>query len=261
MPQIFPKGVNPLARLLVIGLPMMFGVTGVGLAAFYRSSYATGVDETPPQPVAFSHMHHVGQLGIHCLYCHTSVEDSGFANVPPSKTCMNCHQQMWTSADLLEPVRKSYREDKPIVWNRVHNVPHYAYFNHSIHVAKGVGCQSCHGQIDQMNLTTQNKTLLMEWCISCHRNPQENLRPKSEVFSMTWAPGSLVDNKEQVWKREDLPNWGQVMEGGKLVDSKWVGELVGKPRPKTQAELGPVLKEVYGVRDAVTLTGCSMCHR
>jgi hypothetical protein len=261
MPQIFPKGVNPLTRFLVLGLPMMFGGTGVGLAAFYRSSYTTGRDEVVAQPVAFSHAHHTGQLGIHCLYCHTTVEDSHFANIPPTKTCMNCHMQMWTSADLLEPVRKSYREDKPIVWNRVHNVPHYAYFNHSIHVAKGVGCQSCHGQIDEMNLTHQDKTLLMEWCISCHRNPQENLRPKSEVFSMTWAPGKLVDNKEQVWTREDLPNWGQVSEGGKLVDTKWVSELVGKPRPKTQSELGPLLKELYGVRDAASLTGCSMCHR
>ena len=207
MPQIFPKSVNPLTRFLVLLLPMGFGSTGVGLAAFYRSSYATGVGEIPPQPVVFSHAHHTGQLGIDCLYCHTTVEDSHFANVPPTKTCMNCHQQMWTSADLLETVRKSYREDKPIVWNRVHNVTHYAYFNHSIHVAKGVGCQSCHGQIDEMNMTQQSKTLLMEWCITCHRSPQENLRPKSEVFSMTWAPGQVGGTwKHEVWRREDLPN-------------------------------------------------------
>ena len=262
MPQIFPKGVNPLSRMLVLGLPMSFALTCVGLAAFYRSGYATGREEIVPQPIAFSHAHHVGQLGIDCRYCHTSVEDSHFAGIPPTKTCMNCHQQMWTSADILEPLRKSYYEDKPVLWNRVHNVPHYAYFNHSIHVAKGVGCQSCHGQIDQMNLTFQSKTLLMEWCISCHRNPQENLRPKSEVFSMTYAPGRPVDGHAQKWKREDLPNWGQVQEkDGKWVDSKWVDELVGKDRPKTQSEIGPLLKEVYGVRDAVTLTGCSMCHR
>jgi hypothetical protein len=258
MPQIFPKGVNPLGRLIVLGLPMMFGVTCVGLAAFYRSSYATGREEVVPQPVAFSHAHHVGQLGIDCRYCHTSVEDSHFANIPPTKTCMNCHQQMWTGADLLEPVRKSYQTDTPIVWNRVHNVPHYAYFNHSIHVAKGVGCQSCHGQIDQMNLTFQSKTLLMEWCINCHRNPEENLRPKSEVFSMTWAPGKAVDGHAQVWRREDLPNWGKLADG---TDHKKVAELVGKPRPTSQKELGLQLKELYGVRDGVTMTGCSMCHR
>jgi hypothetical protein len=258
MPQIFPKGANPLARLIVLGLPMMFGATCVGLAAFYRSSYATGVDEVPPQPVAFSHAHHVGQLGIHCLYCHTTVEDSHFANIPPSKTCMNCHQQMWIGADLLKPVRRSYETDTPIVWNRVHNVPHYAYFNHSIHVAKGVGCESCHGAIDEMNLTAQKSTLLMEWCINCHRNPEENLRPKSEVFNMTWEVGARVDGKEQLWRREDLPNWGKNADG---TDSKYVAELVGKPRPDNQRELGAKLKELYGVRDPVTLTGCSMCHR
>jgi hypothetical protein len=262
MPQIFHKAANPIAKILLVGLPILFGGTGVGLAAFFRSSYATGVDEVVPQPVAFSHAHHVGQLGIDCRYCHTGVEDSHFAGIPPSKTCMNCHMQMWTSADLLEPVRKSYRENTPIVWNRVHNLPHYAYFNHSIHIAKGVGCQSCHGQIDEMNLTRQTKTLLMEWCINCHRKPQENLRPKSEVFSMVWAPGKPVEGHAQVWKREDLPNWGQVKDkDGKWVDSKWVGELVGKPRPTNQTELGAKLKDVYGVRDAVTLTGCSMCHR
>ncbi|HEY2909498.1 MAG TPA: cytochrome c3 family protein [Gemmataceae bacterium] len=262
MPQIFPKGMNPLGRMIVLGLPMSFALVCVGLAAFYRSSYATGKDEVVPQPVAFSHQHHVAQLGIDCRYCHTSVEDSSFASIPPTKTCMNCHQQIWTSADLLEPVRKAYYDDKPIQWNRVHNLPHYAYFNHSIHVAKGVGCQSCHGQIDEMRLTMQSKTLLMEWCISCHRNPQENLRPKSEVFSMTWAPGQTIDGHAQTWKREDLPNWGLIQDkDGKWIESRWVGELVGKERKTTQAELGPLLKEVYGVRDAVTLTGCSMCHR
>src|SRR3954451_5139316 len=188
MPQIFHKAANPVSKILLVGLPILFGGTGVGLAAFFRSSYATGVDEVVPQPVAFSHAHHVGQLGIDCRYCHTTVETSHFANVPPSKTCMNCHQQMWTAADLLGPVRESYAADKPIVWNRVHNVPHYAYFNHSIHVAKGVGCQSCHGNVDEMNLTRQTKTLLMEWCINCHRDPEKNLRPKSEITSMTWDP-------------------------------------------------------------------------
>ncbi|MBX9581616.1 MAG: cytochrome c family protein [Gemmataceae bacterium] len=258
MAQIFPKAVNPVTRLLVLGLPMMFGATGVGLAAFYRSSYATGVDEIVPQPVAFSHAHHVGQLGIHCLYCHTSVEESHFANIPPTKTCMNCHQEIWTGADLLAPVRASYRADTPIVWNRVHNVPHYAYFNHSIHVAKGVGCYSCHGPVDDMNLTWQSKTLLMEWCINCHRNPQENLRPTSEVFNLRWQPGATADGSPQVWVRADLPNYGKNPDG---TDTTEAAELLGKPRPDNQPELGKVLKELYHVRDAVTLIGCSNCHR
>jgi hypothetical protein len=232
MPQIFHKAANPLGRLIILGFPMLFGATGVGLAAFYRSSYATGMNEVVPQPVAFSHAHHVGQLGIDCRYCHTSVETSSFANIPPTKTCMNCLQQVWTGADLLAPVRASYATDTPIPWNRVHNVPHYAYFNHSIHIAKGVGCASCHGPVDQMNLTFQSKTLLMEWCISCHREPEKHLRPKEEVFSMTWTAAHGGTNPQ-----------------------------TGQPYPTNQADLGRLLKEQYRVRDAVTLTSCSMCHR
>ena len=200
MAQIFHKSMNPVGRLVVLLLPMAFGATGVGLAAFFRSSYATGVDEAVDQPVAFSHLHHVGQLGIDCRYCHTSVETSGFAGFPPTKTCMNCHQQIWQGADLLAPVRDSFKSKdtpaaKPIVWNKVYNVPHYAYFNHSIHVNKGVGCVECHGQIDDMHLVRQNTTLLMEWCISCHRDPAPHLRPREEVTSMTWKvekPGKWV---------------------------------------------------------------------
>jgi hypothetical protein len=253
MPQIFHKAANPLSKIVLLGLPILFGSTGLGLAAFYRSSYATGIYEVVPQPVAFSHAHHVGQLGIDCRYCHDTVERSHFAGIPPTKTCMNCHQQMWTGADLLEPVRESWRTNTPIVWNRVHNVPHYAYFNHSIHVAKGVGCQSCHGNVDTMNLTYQSKTLLMEWCISCHREPEKHLRPKSEVTNMTWRPESGGN-----WRLEDFGFYGKTADGK---DHPAAKERVGKPRPTTQAELGAELKKVYEVRDAGTLTGCSMCHR
>jgi len=253
MPQIFHKAANPISKIILLGLPILFGSTGVGLAAFYRSSYATGVQEVVPQPVAFSHAHHAGQLGIDCRYCHDTVEKSHFAGIPPTKTCINCHQQMWTGADMLEPVRESWRTDTPIVWNRVHNVPHYAYFNDSIHVAKGVGCQSCHGQVDQMNLTYQAKTLLMEWCISCHREPERFLRPKTEVTSMTWEPGG-----GGVWKAEDFGFYGRTADGK---EHPRAAELVGKPRPSDQGELGRLLKDVYEVRDAGTMTSCSMCHR
>jgi hypothetical protein len=254
MPQIFPKAMNPIARVIFISLPILAGTTGITAAAFYRSSYATGKDEIVPQPVAFSHAHHVGQLGIDCRYCHTSVENSGFANVPPTKTCMNCHQQIWQGADLLEPVRNSYKENKPIEWNRVHNLPHYAYFNHSIHIAKGVGCVSCHGRLDQMNLTAQNATLLMEWCVACHREPEKNLRPKSEVFSMTYNPKDSVGGQPATWLPEDFPHLGRQTEGK-------LNPLIGQPRPTNQRELGLMLKEQYHVRDAVTMTNCSMCHR
>ena len=254
MPQIFPKALNPIARIVVLSLPLMAATAGIGGAAFYRSSYATGVDEIVAQPVAFSHAHHVGQLGIDCRYCHTSVEMSGFANVPATKTCMNCHQQIWQGADLLEPVRNSYKTNRPIEWNRVHNLPHYAYFNHSIHISKGVGCVSCHGQIDQMNLTAQVSTLLMEWCIACHRQPERNLRPRTEVFSMTYNPGKQVDGKPASWLPEDFPHHGRMPDGT-------MNPRIGQARPTDQRELGQILKKEYQVRDNVTLTNCSMCHR
>jgi hypothetical protein len=255
MPQIFPKALNPVARVTILCLPIIAASTGVGLAAFYRSSYATGIHETPPQPVAFSHAHHVGQLGIDCRYCHTSVETSGFANVPPTKTCMNCHQQIWQGADLLEPVRNSYKTNTPIEWNRVYNLPQYAYFNHSIHVSKGVGCVSCHGRMDEQNLTTQHATLLMEWCINCHREPEKHLRPRSEITSMLYNPATLAaDGRPVKWTRADFPNHGKLPDGKD-------NELIGKERPTNQKELGLLLKEQYNVRDAVTLTNCSVCHR
>jgi hypothetical protein len=229
MPQIFHRSMNSLAKVIVIGIPLLAAGTGVGLAAFYRSGYVTGVGEVVEQPVPFSHAHHVGQLGIDCRYCHTSVETSGFAGIPPTKTCMNCHQQMWTGSDMLQVVRDSYKNDESIPWNRVHNLPHYSYFNHSIHVAKGVGCVSCHGQLDQMPLVFQSKTLLMEWCLDCHRQPEKALRPKEEVFSMTWKPSDVTN-----------PETG---------------------KPFDQATLGAKLKELHNVRDAGTLTSCSICHR
>jgi hypothetical protein len=232
MPQVFPQSMNAIARVTVIGLPLLLAGTGVGLAAFYRSDYTTGRNEVVEQPVPFSHLHHVSQLGIDCRYCHTSVEVSAHAGLPPTKTCMNCHQQMWTGADLLAPVRASYQTDTPIEWTKVHNVPHYTYFNHSIHVAKGVGCYSCHDRIDQMPLVFQSKTLLMEWCIACHRNPEPHLRPKSEIYNLGWKPSDGATNP-----------------------------ATGQPYPTSQAELGRLLKEEYHVRDAQTLTNCSICHR
>ena len=139
MAQLFPASANTIARLVIFGLPVMASTVGLSLAAFYRSSYATGAYEILEQPVPFSHMHHVGQLGIDCRYCHNSVESSGYANIPPTKVCMNCHQQMWTGADLLGPIRDSWKTDRPVVWKKLHNLPHFVYFNHSIHVARASG--------------------------------------------------------------------------------------------------------------------------
>ena len=142
------------------------------------AAYATRATEAREQPVPFSHEHHVGGLGIDCRYCHTSVETSAFAGIPPTKTCMNCHSQIWSTSPTLEPVRASFRTGQSIQWTRVHDLPDFVYFNHSIHVNKGVGCDTCHGRVDQMPLTWQENSLQMEWCLDCHRNPEKYVRPR-----------------------------------------------------------------------------------
>jgi len=159
-----------------------------------RSPYVTRQGIRPGQPVPFSHQHHVAGLGIDCRYCHTSVENSSFAGIPPTKICMNCHSQIWLSSPTLEPVRASFRTNESIRWTRVYDLPDFVYFNHSIHVNKGVGCSSCHGQINQMPLVFQASTLQMEWCLDCHRNPENVLRPRDQVFNMNWkAPADQLE--------------------------------------------------------------------
>jgi hypothetical protein len=141
---------------------------------------------TPPQPVPFSHQHHVSGLGIDCRYCHTTVEVSQNAGMPPTHTCMTCHSQIWTNADMLAPVRQSLAENKPLRWTRVYTLPDYVYFDHSIHIAKGVGCTECHGPIGDMPLTRKATTLYMSWCLSCHRDPAPHLSPLDQVFNPHW---------------------------------------------------------------------------
>ncbi len=167
-----------------------------------RSPYVNGAGVTKQQPVPFSHKHHVKGLGIDCRHCHTSVEESAFAGLPATKTCYTCHSQVWGDAPMLEPIRDSFRDDRSIEWTRVHDLPDFAYFNHSIHVAKGVGCVSCHGQVDEMPLIRQQNSLQMEWCLDCHRHPAENIRPKEEVFNMNWQPPE--DPEERVLLAQQL---------------------------------------------------------
>jgi hypothetical protein len=188
MPQIFHRSANTLSKVSLAGILLLVGGL-IGLAMLLgRSSYVTRAQEYVEQPVQFSHLHHVLDDGIDCRYCHTSVETSSFAGIPPTKTCMNCHSQIWQSAPILEPVRASFREDKPMQWIRVHDLPDFVYFNHSIHVKKGMGCETCHGRVDQMPLIKQQNTLQMEWCLNCHRNPQDYVRPREEVFTMGYRP-------------------------------------------------------------------------
>jgi NAD-dependent SIR2 family protein deacetylase len=158
-----------------------------------RSPWVTKQGQRADQPVPFSHKHHVMGLGLQCQYCHTSVEKSSYAGIPPTKTCMNCHSQIWTNAALLEPVRHSWATGESITWTKVHDLPDFVYFNHEIHVNKGLGCSSCHGRVDQMPIMYQQNTLQMEWCLNCHRNPAKNLRPTSEIYNMAWT-GPTTDS-------------------------------------------------------------------
>jgi len=188
MPQIFHRSTNTLSRLSIFGaLFMVFGLLWL-LAGITRSSYLTEEGVARAQPVPFSHEHHVAGLGIDCRYCHTGVEVSSFAGLPPTATCMNCHAQIWSTSDMLKPVRDSYLNGVPLRWTRVHNLPDYVYFNHSIHVNKGIGCASCHGRVDRMPLMWQNASLQMEWCLNCHRHPEQYIRPRDQVFNMEWQP-------------------------------------------------------------------------
>jgi hypothetical protein len=190
MAQIFHPSTNTVSKLTIFGAVFLIGGILWLLAELNRSSYVTQVNVVRPQPVPFSHKHHVSGLGIDCRYCHTSVEQSAFAGIPSTSICMNCHSQIWTNSPMLEPVRESYRTGEPLRWTRVHNLAEFAYFNHGIHVNKGVGCATCHGRVDQMPLVSQERSLLMEWCLDCHRNPQQYLRPREEVFNMAWAAPS-----------------------------------------------------------------------
>lgn len=188
MSQLFHHSTNTLSRVSIFGGVFIVAFLVWAWAELNASTYATRAKVPVSQPVPFSHEHHVGGLGIDCRYCHTSVENSSFAGIPPTKTCMNCHSQIWVNAPMLEPVRQSFRTDQSLRWIRVHDLPDYVYFNHSIHVAKGVGCTTCHGQIDRMPLTWQEASLQMSWCLDCHRHPEQYVRPKSEVFSVAYQP-------------------------------------------------------------------------
>jgi len=186
MSQVFPKVANAWSKASLITI--VFLVLGLGwlVLTLQRSDFVTSANQFVEQPVQFSHQHHAGGIGIECRYCHTSVEVSPSAGIPPTKTCINCHSQIWNQSPYLEPVRASFRDDKPLNWVRVHDLPDFVYFNHSIHVAKGVGCATCHGPVDRMPLMYQENSLQMSWCLDCHRNPQKYIRPRDQVFNMSW---------------------------------------------------------------------------
>jgi hypothetical protein len=199
MAQVFDRSSNALARAALVLTGLIVVALGVALNQLQRSPWVTRQGQRADQPVPFSHRHHVEGLGIQCQYCHTSVEKSAYAGIPPTKTCMNCHAQIWTNAEMLEPVRHSWATGESIKWIRVHDLPDYVYFNHEIHVNKGIGCASCHGRVDEMPIMYQENSLQMEWCLNCHRNPVKNLRPTSEIYNMAWAGPS---SNKPVWCAE-----------------------------------------------------------
>ena len=188
MAQIFSRAADTYLRLVLIGLAL--GAGGVVLVAggWVRSDYMTRRNLAPVQPVPFSHRHHVGELGIDCRYCHDSVETAASAGYPPTHTCMTCHSQLWTNADVLAPVRESLATGTPLRWTRVYDLPDYVYFNHGIHVQKGVPCQHCHGRVPEMVRIARAATLEMSWCLECHRHPERYLRPPDQVFDFDWHP-------------------------------------------------------------------------
>ncbi len=184
MPQIFHPSANTLARASILGGLFFIGAIAFAVYGLNTGDYQTQVSVARDQPVRFSHEHHVAGLGIDCRYCHTTVESSNFAGIPATKVCMTCHSQIWTNAEILEPVRESWRKNQPLQWTRVHDLPDYVQFNHSIHVAKGVGCYSCHGEVDKMPLMWKTHSLHMQWCLECHRDPANHLRSRDEIFVM-----------------------------------------------------------------------------
>jgi hypothetical protein len=239
MAQIFHSSMNAFAKGTIFGA--VFILAGVAWAGsiLVRSSYVTNVDVVRDQPVPFSHDHHTSGLGIDCRYCHTTVERNAFAGMPTTEVCMGCHSQIWTNSALLEPVRESYRSGKPLRWTRVHDLPDFVYFNHSIHVAKGIGCESCHGRVDRMPLMRQASTLHMEWCLDCHRHPEHAVRSLDEVFKFG--------------VRENRPA------------ATHQNQVAGEVHPSADtAEIDPAageqLVERYGIAKG-QLTDCAICHR
>jgi cytochrome c7-like protein len=289
MAQIFDRSSNALARMSLVLTGLIVIALGVTLDQLQRSPWVTRQGQRPDQPVPFSHKHHVQGLGLQCQYCHVSVEKSSYAGIPPTKTCMNCHAQIWTNAALLEPVRKSWATGESLVWTKVHDLPDYVYFNHSIHVNKGLGCASCHGRVDLMPLMYEQNTLQMEWCLNCHRDPAKNLRPANQVYNMAWeGPSSekpvwCAVNGEQAGKPTaqsvncvtkdpsksgtevaslnvpGLPGVHPQMEGA--AGGAMLPVQLSYTKFTSQRDLGRYLIDHYKIRKPNELSSCEVCHR
>ncbi|MGH9219771.1 MAG: cytochrome c3 family protein [Vicinamibacterales bacterium] len=198
MSQVFPRSANSWSKASLITIVLLLLGLGWLVLTLQRSDLVTSANQFVEQPVQFSHQHHAGGIGIECRYCHTSVEVSPSAGIPPTKTCINCHSQIWNQSPYLEPVRASFRDDRPLNWIRVHDLPDFVYFNHSIHVGNGVGCETCHGRVDRMPLVFQAKSLQMEWCLDCHRDPSRYVRPLDQITTMGYVRPAGVNGADLV---------------------------------------------------------------
>jgi len=203
MSKVFPEWSNALPLKIVIFLAVLVTTALAGITYYVTPKY-TRVGYEPTQPVPYDHSFHVGELGLDCRYCHSNVDDSGHANVPASSTCMNCHNIILPDSEQLEPVRASYTSGEPVPWVRIHEVPDYVYFDHSVHVNRGVSCVECHGKVNEMVEVSHDQPMSMGWCLECHRNPEERIRPIEHVYNLDWEhPGGKK---------------GQIEEGLKLVE-------------------------------------------
>lgn len=254
MAQIFHPSTNTFARATIFGAAFILAGAAAAGGMFVRSSYVTQVDVVRDQPVPFSHDHHVSGLGIDCRYCHTSVEKSSFAGIPSTEICMGCHSQIWKNSELLAPVRESFRTGQSLQWTRVTDLPDFVYFNHSIHVAKGVACESCHGRVDKMPLMRKAHAMHMEWCLECHRHPELAVRDKADVFKFGIGEEVSQGNPPEIifGKPNSVGGVGETLEPGRT-------DAEGQDTPK-YASHGEELVKRYGI---VTkqLTDCAICHR
>jgi hypothetical protein len=250
MAQIFKPSANTIAAVSLLSVAIGVPTVWLSLAALSRSPANTKVNVPLNQPVPFSHQHHAWELGIDCRYCHTSVEKSMYAGLPSTETCMSCHSQIWTNSPLLEPVRRSYETGTPIKWNLVNKVPQFVHFNHSIHVARGINCNTCHGPVQFMHITYKGNSFQMQWCLQCHRNPgryiyqdkqNPDLQPRQQVFNLYWKFQQVGLNGLSARERS-------------IIEGHYAGS-----DDKAETTEGQELVKRYGVRVA-QLSDCSVCH-
>ncbi|HLO97901.1 MAG TPA: cytochrome c3 family protein [Fimbriimonas sp.] len=253
--QVFKPSANSVARIAILAIAVLPLTIGLALAALSRSPANTKVNVAKNQPVPFSHQHHNWELGIDCRYCHTSVEKGGFAGIPSTETCMSCHSQIWTNSPLLEPVRVSYETGTPIVWNKVNKLPDFVFFNHSIHINKGLNCNICHGSMQDQHITAKGNAFQMVWCLECHRAPERYLSWSTELQKEYPKASPRELAFKLYWKLQTKGKGGMSQKETQVLDNKTNGF-----DDKQSIESGKEIVERLGIK-VQQLADCSVCHR